>query len=236
MRVSGPRAGGEAALKSSQISVLVVELDGGAASTALRAAADMTVDTTQTFEGAAERVRSIRPQAVVVGLDAPRSGDALSLKQLVASTQATPVMLLSQPVDEDAAIELLKAGISGYLFTSDARFLLTSVRELVRGGLPMSGPLSQLVLQRARRSSSRLAAVRPESAAARGLLSERQREILTLLQGGHSYEDIGRALDLSVNTIRSHVRIIYERLGASSKVEAVMVGLSLGLLERPRLA
>jgi DNA-binding NarL/FixJ family response regulator len=232
----GPRAAGQAGLGNSRISVLVVELDGGAVSTALRATADMAVDTTKTFEGAAELVRSIRPQAVVVGLGAPRPGDALLLKQLVASMQATPVMLMSQPVEDNAAIELLKAGISGYLFTSDARFLLTSVRELVRGGLPMSGPLSQLVLQRARRSSSRLAAVQPEGEAARGLLSARQREILTLLQGGHSYEDIGRALDLSINTVRSHVRIVYERLGASSKVEAVMVGLALGLLERPRLA
>jgi NarL family two-component system response regulator LiaR len=232
----GPRLSREAGLGNGQLRVLVVELDGGAAATALRGAADVSVETTRTFDGVAESLRSTRPQAVVVGLGAPRPGDALSLKQLVASTLPAPVMLLSQPVDENAAIELLKAGISGYLFTSDVRFLLTSVRELLRGGLPMSGPLSQLVLQRARRSSSKLAAVRPQSAAAQGLLSARQREILTLLQGGHSYDDIATALDLSVNTIRSHVRVVYERLGASSKVEAVMVGLALGLLERPRLA
>lgn len=52
---------------------------------------------------------------------------------------------------------------------------------------------------------------------------------------GHSYEDIAAALALSINTVRSHVRVIYERLGASTKVEAVMVGLELGLLEPTRL-
>ena len=78
--------------------------------------------------------------------------------------------------------------------------------------------------------------LRPQSAAAKNLLSARQREILALLQRGHSYDDIGTALDLSVNTVRSHLRIIYERLGAASKVEAVMIGMELGLLERTRLA
>lgn len=64
------------------------------------------------------------------------------------------------------------------------------------------------------------------------LLSHRQREILSLLQRGHSYADIGAALNLSVNTVRSHLRIIYERLGAASKVEAIMIGMELGQLER----
>jgi DNA-binding NarL/FixJ family response regulator len=98
----------------------------------------------------------------------------------------------------------------------------------------MSPPVSRLVLQRARRSSSSMAAVRPQSEEARGLLSPRQREILALLQRGHSYEDIGKALDLSVNTVRCHLRIIYERLGAASKVEAVMIGMELGLLDSVR--
>jgi DNA-binding NarL/FixJ family response regulator len=158
------------------------------------------------------------------------------LKELVTAASITPVMVLSQPADEEPVTRLLKTGISGYLFMQDARFLGTSVRELVRGGLPMSPPVSRLVLQRARRSSSTMAAVKPQTAAAQNLLSSRQREILGLLQRGHSYEDIGTALDLSVNTVRSHLRIIYERLGAASKVEAVMIGMELGLLERARLA
>ena len=174
--------------------------------------------------------------AVVVALGPPRLGDAVALKDLVNAAGRTPVMVLSQPADEEPVTQLLKTGISGYLFVQDARFLATSVRELVRGGVPMSPPVSRWVLQRARRSSSTMAAVRPQTTAAQNLLSARQREILALLQRGHSYEDIGTALDLSVNTVRSHLRIIYERLGAASKVEAVMIGMELGLLERTRFA
>jgi DNA-binding CsgD family transcriptional regulator len=96
----------------------------------------------------------------------------------------------------------------------------------------MSEPVSRLVLGRARRSSAQMAAVRPATPAAEGLLTSRQREILKLLSNGHSYDDIGIALDLSVNTVRSHVRTIYERLGASTKVEAVVAAIELRLIDR----
>jgi DNA-binding NarL/FixJ family response regulator len=230
-----PRKNGEV-LAQKEIRVLVLELDGGTARAALESAADLGLTTADSYERIKEHLRVGGADAVVVALGALRPSDAVALKELVTSARGTPVMLLSQPVAEEPATQLLKAGISGYLFTQDARFLPTSVRELVRGGLPMSPPVSKLVLQRARRSSSTMAAVRPESAAAQNLLSARQREILALLQRGHSYDDIGVALGLSVNTVRSHLRVIYERLGAASKVEAVMIGMELGLLERARLA
>ena len=196
----------------------------------------MAVTTAESYERATKQLPTVRANAVVVALGPLGQTDLTALKQLISTARPTPVMVLSQPVEEEPATQLLKAGISGFLFMEDARFLATSVRELVRGGLPMSPPVSRLVLQRARRSSSTMAAVKPQTPAAQNLLSGRQREILALLQRGHSYEDIGTALDLSVNTVRSHLRIIYERLGAASKVEAVMIGMELGLLERARLA
>jgi DNA-binding NarL/FixJ family response regulator len=226
----------EAGAPGTLLKVLVVELDGGAARTTLRGSPDMDVLATESFEKAAALLPTAKFQAVVVALGPLRPGDPAALKELVTAARAIPVMVLSQPADEEPVTQLLKTGISGYLFMQDARFLATGVRELVRGGVPMSPPVSRLVLQRARRSSSTMAAVKPQTAAAKNLLSGRQREILALLQQGHSYDDIGTALDLSVNTVRSHLRIIYERLGAASKVEAVMIGMELGLLERARLA
>jgi DNA-binding NarL/FixJ family response regulator len=226
---------GDKSLGQREIRILVVELDGGSARAVLETAADLVPVTAESFERATELLKSSRAEAIVVAFAAPGASDALALKELVDAARGIPVMVVSQPVLEEPATQLLKAGINGYLFAQDVRFLPTSVRELVRGGVPMSPPVSRLVLQRARRSSSSMAAVRPQSAAAKNLLSARQREILALLQRGHSYDDIGTALGLSVNTVRSHLRIIYERLGAASKVEAVMIGMELGILERARL-
>lgn len=214
-------------LAQRETRVLVIELDGGAARSTLAAAADLVLAIAESFDQAMEMLKPSRAEAIVVALGALRPNDAVALKDLVGAARGIPVMVVSPPVPEEPATQLLKAGINGYLFTQDARFLPTSVRELARGGVPMSPPVSRLVLQRARRSSSSMAAVRPQSAAAQNLLSARQREILALLQRGHSYDDIGTALGLSVNTVRSHLRIIYERLGAASKVEAVMIGMKL---------
>ncbi len=229
------RLNGSKSLGQREIRILVIELDGGSARTVLETAADLVLVTAESFERATEMLKPSRPDAIVAALAALCATDTVALKELVNAAQGIPVMVVSQPVPEEPATQLLKAGIGGYLFAQDVRFLPTSVRELVRGGVPMSPPVSRLVLQRARRSSSSMAAVRPQSAAAQNLLSARQREILALLQRGHSYDDIGTALGLSVNTVRSHLRIIYERLGAASKVEAVMIGMELGLLESARL-
>lgn len=227
---------GRGGAPGSSIKVLLVELDEGFARSTLREAPDIELGATDSFVSAMAMLRSRKLQAVLVALGLPRPSDAAALKELVTLAGRTPVMVMSQPADEEPVTLLLKTGISGYLFAPDARFLATSVRELVRGGVPMSPPVSRWVLQRARRSSSTMAAAKPQTVAAQNLLSSRQREILGLLQQGHSYEDIGTALDLSVNTVRSHLRIIYERLGAASKVEAVMIGMELGLLERARTA
>jgi len=227
---------GSNSLVQRETRVLIIELDDGAARSTLATAADLIVVTAESFERAIELLKPSRAEAIVAALASLRSSDTVALKRLVDAARGIPVMVVSPPVAEEPTTQLLKAGINGYLFAKDVRFLPTSVRELARGGLPMSPPVSRLVLQRARRSSSSMAAVRPQSAAAQNLLSARQREILALLQRGHSYDDIGTALGLSVNTVRSHLRIIYDRLGAASKVEAVMIGMELGLLERARLA
>lgn len=211
------------------IRVLVVELDAGEAKASLTAAAGIVVSSVPTFGQASKALASFRANAVVVGLSAASTADLTSLEAFLDAAKDVPVMAVVPALEERVAVRLIKRGIRGLILAQDVRFLPTSVRELLRGGLPMSPPVSRLVLQRARRSSSRIAAVRPPNADA-PQLSQRQREILGFLQRGYSYDDIGTALNLSVNTVRSHVRVIYERLGAASKVEAVMIGLQLGLL------
>ena len=61
--------------------------------------------------------------------------------------------------------------------------------------------------------------------------SPRHRQVLELLQRGYSYDDVAATLGVSINTVRTHVRVIYERLGVTTKVEAVMTGLELGIID-----
>ena len=210
---------------------LVVEFDGGVARGALTAGAALRVKAVDSFDAARREIAIQRPDVMVVGFDEPSPRAIVDFKDFNHAGYP-PTLVISKAIGERRVTELIKAGAAGYLFHDEAFRLATAVRELLRGGFPMSPPVSRLVLGRARRSSSQMAAVRPEKIVPADLVTDRQRQILTLLANGHSYDDIGTALGLSVNTVRTHVRTLYERLGVSTKVEAVVVAMELGLLPR----
>lgn len=214
------------------VQLLVVDLDGSLEATGLGREASFQLTTVSTLASAATLLSRERPRAVVVLFGDPSPDDIGELRSLGPKLGGAPVLVISRPVGEARATQMLKAGAGGYLFSDDAGIAPDAVRELLNGGVPMSPPVSRLVLGRARRSSAQMQAVLPSAQPAAGApLTPRQQEILRLLSAGHSYEQIGLALDLSVNTIRSHLRTIYDRLGASTKVEAVMIGVELGLIE-----
>lgn len=210
---------------------LLVEFDRGVARAALAAGAAIRLKFADSFDAARREIAVQRPDVIVVGFDDPSPRAIVDFKEF-RHTGDPPTLVISRAVGERRVTELIKAGAAGYLFHDEAFRLPTAVRELLRGGFPMSPPVSQFVLGRARRSSSQMAAVQPEKIVPADLVTGRQREILILLANGHSYDDIGTALGLSVNTVRTHVRTLYERLGVSTKVEAVVVAMELGLLPR----
>jgi DNA-binding NarL/FixJ family response regulator len=212
--------------------VLLVELDGGGARVALAASPLVRLRSVDSLEAARLDAQRVRPDVIVIAWGDPGTRAVQDFK-LLTRTGHPPLLVISRPLPEHRVTELIKAGAAGYLFAEDAHRLPAAVHEMLRGGVPMSPPVSRLVMGRARRSSSQMAAVRPPTVNVTDIVTDRQREILNLLANGHSYDDIGTALDLSVNTVRSHVRMLYERLGVSTKVEAVVVALELGIVERP---
>ncbi|HEY0464066.1 MAG TPA: response regulator transcription factor, partial [Polyangiaceae bacterium] len=211
--------------------VLLIGMDGGAAEQALKADAQVELRVAETLASGWEELPRVRPDAIVVALQRTGPDDVAEVRRLLSAYRA-PLLVVSEPVDEQRVTAMIKAGAGGYLLTHDVLRLPDAIRELLRGGVPMSRSVSQLVLDRARRSSASMAAVRDGGPSADELITKRQREILKLLAHGHSYEDIGLALSLSINTVRSHVRTIYERLGASTKVEAVIAAMELRLLDK----
>jgi DNA-binding NarL/FixJ family response regulator len=206
-------------------------MDGGLAEQALKTDRQLEVRVALSLGSGWEELPRMRPDAIVVAFGVTGPDDSAEVRRLLGAYRA-PLLIISGPVDEQRVTAMFKAGAGGYLLKQDVSRLPTAIRELLRGGVPMSRSVSQLVLQRARRSSASMAAVREDGPVADDLITRRQREILKLLAHGHSYEDIGLALSLSINTVRSHVRTIYERLGASTKVEAVIAAIELRLLDR----
>ncbi|HEV8630840.1 MAG TPA: response regulator transcription factor [Thermoanaerobaculia bacterium] len=122
-------------------------------------------------------------------------------------------------------LEALASGAVGYLLkrTPPAR-LLEAVREAREGGSPMSPEIARKLV--ALFHQGRVAAApRQESS-----LSEREVRLLALLAEGHSYQAAAAALGVSINTVRKHIRSIYEQLQVHTKSAAVSRALKAGLI------
>jgi DNA-binding NarL/FixJ family response regulator len=122
--------------------------------------------------------------------------------------------------DEDALVQSFRFGAKGYIVKGDRdELLVQEIRTLHLGGSPLTSSLAQ-----------KLIALLPVPQQGVSPLTDRQIEILHRLALGFQYKDIATDLNISPQTVRTHIRNIYNALEASSKREAIHRGRSLGLL------
>jgi DNA-binding NarL/FixJ family response regulator len=141
-----------------------------------------------------------------------------------------PILALGGRGDDERFIAMIRAGAIGCLYTDDAATRLPSaIEDALAGGHPMSRGMGAILLEHVRRQSSPSS---PSSLPTKSVtvLTERERTVLTQLARGLLYEDIGKILGVSVNTVRSFIRTIYGKLEVNSRTEAVLVGIKLGLI------
>jgi len=138
-----------------------------------------------------------------------------------------PILMLTVYGDDDLVFGAVCAGACGYLLkeTEPGR-LLECIRELHAGGAPMSPEIARKVVMTFRKS--------PPPGEPEIELSPRQIRILQLLAEGHSYKNCAESLGLSLDTIRFHVRKIYDRLHVHSRSEAVWKGFVKGIVQARR--
>lgn len=124
------------------------------------------------------------------------------------------VMVLSVYDDADKVFKALKAGASGYILKNTAaNKLIEALLDLQKGGSPMSGQIARKVVTAFQQDISY---VDPQAS-----LSLREKEVLEWLSKGYSYKEIAAKLFISVETVRTHLRNIYEKLHASNRGEAL---------------
>lgn len=181
---------------------------------------------------ALRRVGSFAPDACVVDLGLPdMAGDAL-IRELRGRWPEMPVVVLTVATSKTEILGAFRAGAIGYLFKEDvAAHLPAAIREALAGGAPMSRRVARMVLGELHDPSPPSSKVRitaaPTSVSA---LTGREIEVLESLSRGLSYSDVATCLDISQNTVRTHVRSIYEKLEVASKTEAVLEAIRLGVL------
>jgi DNA-binding NarL/FixJ family response regulator len=159
--------------------------------------------------------RAWAPALAVIDLQLT-DGDATELiPELHAGGVASLVLTVSE--GEARVFAALSAGAGGYLLKAEALSAVgDALRSLRDGGAPMSPRIARRLLDNFRRQESLV----PESTDTR--LTAREREVIEHFSRGATYRQVADALGMSPNTVRQHVRNIYEKLHVSSKTEAVM--------------
>jgi DNA-binding NarL/FixJ family response regulator len=133
------------------------------------------------------------------------------LKVLMPKVQ---VVMLTVYEDTEKIFKALAAGATGYLlkrFTPDE--LLQAIRDVLDGGSPMSNAIARKVVASFQSANN--------IGEKENHLSPREERVLDCLARGLAYKQIGDELGISINTIRTHLRHIYEKLHVQSRTEAV---------------
>jgi DNA-binding NarL/FixJ family response regulator len=165
-------------------------------------------------EEALRRLPAELVDVVLMDIRLPRmSGIACTarLKPLIPNTQ---ILILTVSADTDTIFRALEAGADGYLLKRcSPSELRAAVLDVLKGGVPMTGEIARRVIASFRRPPAR------NEAAIR--LTPREEEILTLLSRGFVSKEIAGQLGVSYETVRDHLKHIYEKLHVHSRGEAV---------------
>ena len=169
-------------------------------------------------EEALHDVAARRPNVVLTDLGHSRKQGAEVVASLHRLLPRSPILVLSVHGEERYVSRALCAGASGYLLKDvEPARLVAAIREVHQGGSPMSPVIARRVVRMLQRSAP--------AQTGECHLSKRELEVLTLMAEGYSYKKCADRLAVSIDTVRFHVRRIYERLQVHSRTEAVIKGL-----------
>ena len=166
-------------------------------------------------EDALDHLPEEKPDVVLMDIGLPKMSGTACIRKLKAINPLIQIVMLSVYEDDEHIFKSLLAGANGYLIkkTSPSK-LLEAIQDVYNGGSPMSSQIARKVV--ATFQSSNKSSDETEN------LSEREKEILSYLAKGFRYKEIAEKLYISIETVRTHIRNIYEKLHVRSKTEAVL--------------
>jgi DNA-binding NarL/FixJ family response regulator len=155
-----------------------------------------------------------KPDVVLMDIHLPgESGIACTarLKEILPKLQ---IVILTVYKDHDLILQALKAGACGYLLKRSGREdILRAISEVRTGGAPMTGEIARMLVETFQKPTM--------DELAEGGLSAREMEVLMFVSKGMSNKEISTQLGISFETVRNHLRHIYEKLHVHCRAEAV---------------
>jgi DNA-binding NarL/FixJ family response regulator len=161
---------------------------------------------------------AIKPDVVLMDIGLPGMSGIEGVQRVKAQRPDTEVLMLTVFEDEKKIFDSICAGASGYLLkkTQPAK-ILEAIQEIHDGGAPMTSKIARKVL-----SSFQYVGTAPSPSVS---LSDREKDVLGGLVAGLSYKMIADRFSISLDTVRSHIRHIYEKLHVNSKAQAITLAM-----------
>jgi DNA-binding NarL/FixJ family response regulator len=177
-------------------------------------------------EEAVELARELRPDVVLMDLKMPGLGGIESTREILRSNSGTAVLVVTMVEDDDSVFAAMRAGARGYLLKgADKEEMLAAIRAVARGEAVFGPGLAQRLI----RYFAKEPLAPRASRAAFPQLTDREREILTLIATGKDNQEIAGELFLSLKTVRNYVSSILSKLQVASRAQAIVRAREAGL-------
>lgn len=165
-------------------------------------------------EDVTAQIEELQPDVILMDIDMPGMNGIEAVKQIRTFNQQVQIIMLTVFDDNRHVLDAICAGASGYLLKKHiSDHLLDAITQVLQGEAPMSPGIARMVIQSMQQNS------KPVNNNYN--LTQREKEILSNLSKGNSYKLIAADLTISIDTVRTHIKNIYEKLQVHTQTEAV---------------
>ena len=172
---------------------------------------------------AVQLIREYRPDVAVLDIQMPGQSGIEVTRRLRAERFPVGILILTAFDDEPYIRAVLQAGANGYVLkTAEAQEIVEAVQAVNEGKSALDPTIARKLLSQLARPEAVMTSVEP--------LTERELEVLRLAAKGYTNKAIGAQLSISDRTVQGHLAKIYDKLHSASRTEAVMRGVTLGLI------